>query len=194
MKETFKLILAFAPWLAFWFISGPSMLRLQIAIFVAIALVIVMAITKLHRGVILWAGYAFFAFALIFVIWLKNMWVIRHLAILAPGTLFVAAQLSVLFGRPFTGDYARENVPKEILDSAAFVRGCFITSSFWASIFLVNSLLNVVKFSYHDIPEWRFSVTEYAMILVGIIFTNMFSKTAKKKRMAMQGAAPQSNT
>ncbi|MDQ1239126.1 MAG: hypothetical protein QG577_1311, partial [Thermodesulfobacteriota bacterium] len=71
--EVVKLTLAFAPWLAFWFISGPSMLRLKIAILVAAALVIVMAVTKLHRGAILWAGYVFFSFALISVVWLENM-------------------------------------------------------------------------------------------------------------------------
>ena len=72
MMEMGKLILAFAPWLAFWFISGPSILRLHIALFVAAALVIIMAITKLHKGAILWAGYVFFSFALVTVVWLKE--------------------------------------------------------------------------------------------------------------------------
>ena len=72
MMEMGKLILAFAPWLAFWFISGPSILRLYIALFVAAALVIIMAITKLHKGAILWAGYVFFSFALVTVVWLRT--------------------------------------------------------------------------------------------------------------------------
>ncbi len=66
MKEILKLLLAFAPWIAFLLISGPSMLRLQISIFAAAALVVVMAVTKLHRGAILWAGYVFFSFCVDF--------------------------------------------------------------------------------------------------------------------------------
>ena len=75
MKETLKLLLAFAPWFAFWLIAGHSMMRLQVAVGVSSALVVIMAVTKLHRGAILWAGYAFLAFALIFDAWLKGMWV-----------------------------------------------------------------------------------------------------------------------
>jgi hypothetical protein len=182
MKEILKLLLAFAPWFAFWFIAGHSMLRLQIAVFVAAALVVVMAVTRLHRGAILWAGYAFFAFALIFVVWLKNTWTIQHLGILATGTLFVSAQLSLLFGRPFTEDYAREHVPEELWDSASFVRGCFTTTSAWSCVFLINTLLNIVKFQHHEIPEWRITLSEYAMIIAGIAFTNIYSKIARRKR------------
>jgi len=186
MKELLKLLLAFLPWFAFWFIAGHSMLRLEIAVFVSSALVIIMAVTRLHRGAILWAGYVFFAFALLFVVWLKNIWVIQHLGILATGTLFVSAQLSILFGRPFTEDYAREHVPEELWTSAIFVRGCFTTTSAWSCVFLINTLLNIVKYHNHEIPEWGITLSEYAMILIGILFTSIYSKLARRKRVAMQ--------
>ena len=188
MKEILQLLLAFAPWFAFWFIAGHSMLRLQIAVFVAAALVVVMAVTRLHRGAILWAGYLFFSFALVFVVWLKNGWVIQHLGILATGTLFVSAQLSILLGRPFTEDYAREHVPEALWSSAPFIRGSFTTTAAWSSVFLVNTILNVVKFSNHEIPEWKITLAEYAMIGIGIAFTNIYSGLARKKRAAMQDA------
>ena len=188
MKETLKLLLAFVPWFAFWLIAGHSMMRLQVAVGVSSALVVIMAVTKLHRGAILWAGYAFFAFALIFVVWLKNMWVIQHLGVLATGTLFVSAQFTILFGRPFTEDYAREHVPEELWNSASFVRGCFITTSAWSCVFLINTLLNTLKLYRNEIPEWRITLTEYAMILMGIVFTNTFSRLARRKREAFPKA------
>jgi hypothetical protein len=56
-----KLLFVFSPWIAFWIIAaGHSMLRLQIGICVAAAMVVVMGITKLHRGIILWAGVVVF--------------------------------------------------------------------------------------------------------------------------------------
>jgi hypothetical protein len=182
MKEALKLVLAFAPWLAFWFISGPSMLRLKIAILVASVLVIVMGITKLHRGSILWAGYIFFAFTLISVVWLENMWVIHHLGLLAPATLFLAVQLSILFGHPFTEMYAKEQTPEEYWNTPSFIKAVFISSSIWATIFLINFLLNLVKLNYSDIPEWYFSASEYIVILAGIIITTVRSNMAKKRR------------
>ena len=56
-----KLLFVFSPWIAFWIIAGGhSLWRLQIGICVAAAMIVVMGITRLHRGSILWAGVAFF--------------------------------------------------------------------------------------------------------------------------------------
>src|SRR5271157_2775413 len=124
--DAIKLMLAFAPWIAFWIISlGHSMLWLKAGICVAALLVVVMGVTRLHRGIILWAGVAFFAFAVIYVAWQENMWVVRHLGFLASGTLFLATFLSMFLGQPFTESYARDHVPKELWDSPSFIRGCF---------------------------------------------------------------------
>jgi len=182
MKDALKLLLAFSPWFAFWFIAGHSMLRLQIAIFVAAALVIVMAVTRLHRGAVLWAGYLFFAFALVSVVWLKNMWVIRHLGILATGTLFVTTLLSMLAGRPFTEDYAREHTPESLWESGPFVRGCYITTTAWACVFLVNCLLNVVKTYSPGAEGWRLTLVEYGVIAGGIAFSTLYSRVAAGRR------------
>jgi hypothetical protein len=182
MMEMGKLILAFAPWLAFWFISGPSLLRLHIALFVAAALVIIMAITKLHKGAILWAGYVFFSFALVTVVWLKNMWVIHHLGVLASGTLFLATQLSMLLGRPFTENYAKEHVPKELWNSSSFIRSCIVTTSAWSFVFLANTMINVVRLNYPNVSEWPFRASEYLIVAMGIVFTSVYSQHVRRKR------------
>jgi len=162
------------------------MFRLRAGIIVAAILVVVMAVTKLHRGAILWAGYIFFAFALISVVWLENMWVIRHLGVLATGTLFVSAQLSILVGRPFTEDYAREHVPEELWNSPSFIKGCYTTTAAWAIVFFVNCMLNVVKLSCPETPELIFTLSEYSVLLIGIIFTNIYSGIAGKRRREVQ--------
>jgi len=182
MKEILNLVLAFSPWIAFLLISGHSMLRLQIGIIVAAVLVVIMAVTKLHRGAIPWGGYIFFAFALICVVWLKNVWVIHNLGILASGTLFLAAQLSILIGRPFTEDYAREQAPKEIWNSSSFIKGCYTTTAFWSYIFLVNTLLNAIKIYHSGANEVLMRILEYIVLFAGIIFTRVYAIIAKKKR------------
>jgi hypothetical protein len=188
MKEALKLLLAFAPWFAFWIIAGPSMFRLRLGIITAAVLVVVMAVTKLHRGAILWAGYLFFSFALVSVVWLEDVWVIQHLGALATGTLFLSAQLSILLGRPFTEDYAREHVPQELWNSPAFMKSCYTTTAAWACVFFINFMLNVGKLSCSEVPEWIFSATEYSVIFLGIVFTNVYSGLARRKRREAQGA------
>ena len=48
--------MAFAPWLAFLIIAQGSLLRLKLGLVVALALSVVMGVTRLHRGIILWVG------------------------------------------------------------------------------------------------------------------------------------------
>jgi hypothetical protein len=181
--DAIKLILAFAPWIAFWIISlGHSMFSLQLGICVAALLVIVMGVTRLHRGAILWAGVAFFAFAVISVVWLKNSWVIHHLGFLASGTLFMATFLSILWGRPFTEDYARDHVPRELWESPSFIRGCFTITGAWGFVFLANTMVNLVKLQRPVAAGWIYEVVQLGFLALGVIFTTVFSRIARRKR------------
>ena len=181
--EALKLLLAFSPWIAFWIISGGhSMLWLQIGICVAAILVLVMGITRLHRGLILWAGVVFFAFALVTVALLKNMWVIQHLGILASGTLFMATMISIVIGQPFTESYAREHVPRELWDSPAFIRSGYTVTGVWGIIFLANTLVNVVKPHYTELGEWFFRGVELSILVSGVVFTTIYSNYLRRKR------------
>lgn len=188
--DALKLLLAFAPWIAFWIISaGHSMLSLQIGICVAAALVIIMGVTRLHRGLILWAGVVFFAFALVTVVLLNNLWVIQHLGILASGTLFVATLVSIVMGQPFTESYARDHVPRESWDSPPFIRSCYTVTGVWGMIFLANTLVNVVKPYSPDFGEWFFRGVELCILVSGVAFTTIYSDHMKRKRAVGQEQA-----
>ena len=180
-----KLLFVFSPWIAFWIIAGGhSPLRLRIGICVAAAMIAVMGITRLHRGIILWAGVAFFSFAMVLVVWLMNIWVIRHLGILTSGSLFLATFFSMLIGRPFTEDYARDQVPIELWDQANFIRSCYTVTTAWGLIFLANTLVNVVKLYYPDLGDWSYRGVELGILGSGIVFTTIYSERAKRKRAA----------
>ncbi len=183
--DALKLTLAFSPWIAFWLIAGGhSMLRLQVGVCVAAIMVIGMGITGLHRGLILWAGVVFFAFALVAVVLLKNPWVIQRLGILASGTLFTAAMVSIIIARPFTESYAREHTPKELWDSPAFIRSGYTVTGFWGMIFLANVLVNVAKPHYSELGEWFYRGIELSMLMTGVVFTTVYSKIMRRKRSA----------
>jgi hypothetical protein len=180
-----KLFFVFSPWIAFWIIaSGHSALRLRLGICVAAAMIVVMGITRLHRGVILWAGVVFFSFAMVAVVWLMNIWVIQHLGILTSGTLFLATFYSMLIGRPFTEDYARDHVPAELWDHPNFIRSCYTVTTVWGLIFFINTLLNVTKLYYPDLGAWFYTVLELGVIGGGIAFTTIYSERAKGRRAA----------
>ena len=72
-----KLIVAFAPWLAFLFIEHGSLFRLQLGLIIALVLSVALGVARVHRGVILWVGLVFFSSASLTVIAFNNMWAVR---------------------------------------------------------------------------------------------------------------------
>jgi len=193
--DALKLLVAFSPWIAFWIISaGHSMVRLQIGICVAAVLVLVMGITKLHRGLILWAGVVFFAFAVVTVAVLENLRVIQHLGVLASSTLFMATLLSIVIGQPFTESYAREHVPSELWESPKFIRSGYTVTGVWGIIFLANTLVNVAKPYYPELGEWSFRGVELGILVSGVAFTTVYSNLMRKNRASAGESCLQSRT
>lgn len=186
--ETLKLLLCFSPWIMFWIISSAgSMFWLKIGIVVAALMVLVMGVLRLHRGVILWAGAAFFAFALVSVVWLENMWVIRHMGLIAGAALLGSTLFTLLIGKPFTEDYAREHAPKEVWSTPAFKRACFISTGIWACVFSANFGLNVVKLYVVEHNPWVFRAIEFGIIFGGVLSSNAYAKHARSKRAEATG-------
>ena len=58
-----KLLVSFAPWIAFLVIARGTLERVEIGLVAALVLSVVMAALKLHRGIIMWVGLAFFTAA-----------------------------------------------------------------------------------------------------------------------------------
>jgi len=181
-----KLILAFSPWISLWIIAwGHSLFRLQLAIVIAALLVAVMAITRLHRGVILWAGVLFFSAALVGVVWLKNLWFIAHMTVLAHGTLCLFTWLSILTRRPFTLDYARQNTPKELWDHPVLVRTCYVVAIVWGVVFALNALFGIYLLRHEIHNEWLHRGVELGLMAFAIVFTSSYTGRAKHLRDAI---------
>ena len=90
---SFLKLLLFSPWLSFLVIAQGSLLRLKLGLVVALVLSVVMGLSRLHRGVILWTGLTFFSYATIAVALLNDVWTARHMGGAGqrrPGACFLA--------------------------------------------------------------------------------------------------------
>lgn len=190
MKQFFSLIFSFAPWLAFLFLSGHTLTSLRISIAVAAVITVVMALTGLHRGAVLYSGYLFFGFALIFIVWQENMWVIQRLGIIANGTLYATTLLTMILGKPFTADYAKAEVPQEFWESAGFIRSCYTTTTVWSAVFLLNLLAAIVSYYDKELVRSHVEIFNYSVLLSGVIYTCVYTRL-KRRRTAALAAAQQ---
>ena len=178
----FKLLLAFAPWISFLIIARDSLFRLKLGLVVALVLVVVMGITRLHRGVILWAGLVFFACATVAVVLLNNMWIAQHMGVMANGALAVSTWLTIAIKKPFTLDYAREHTDPSLWDHPLFIRTNFVIASVWGLAFSVSAILAWGKIEHFILSELGYEVITYTLLIGTLAFSTWYPNYVRRTR------------
>lgn len=181
MKETLQLLFSFLPWILFLLLSGHTLTSLALSLVISASVAVVMALMKFQRGILTWMSILYFAVALIMVVWQKNMWFISHISFLANGFLLFVTVAGMLVGRPFTEEYAKREVPEELRNSARFVKSCYITTTLWMLIFLLNFLLEYLKEGSNATHLLVF--INYALLLSGVFITRVYSGISRARRM-----------
>ena len=176
-----KLILAFAPWLAFLFIAHGSLFRLKLGLIIALVLSIVMGVSRLHRGVILWVGLGFFSCASLAVIGFGNMWAVKHMGIAASGVLAISTWLTVISGKPFTMDYAKEHVDPSLWTTPSFISTNMVLTSVWGLTFTMNALLAWGKMEHFGLPELGYEIISYTFLIGTAAFTSWYPGYMRRK-------------
>ncbi len=179
-----KLVLSFAPWLAFLIIARDSLFRLKLGLVVALALSVVMGVARLHRGIILWVGLAFFSYATVAVVVFDDMWAARHMGVLANGALAAGAWFTIAVGKPFTLDYAREHIDPAFWNHPSFIRTNVLITAVWAMAFTVSALLAWGKMANVWLPDWGYEVLSYTILLATAGFTSVYSSYLQRARRA----------
>jgi len=185
MLQFLKLLLSFAPWIAFLVIAQGSLLRLKVGLVVAAVLTLAMAVLRLHRGAIMWVGIAFFAYATVAVLAFEHMWTIRNMGILANGALAAGTWVTMLLGMPFTQEYAREHVDPSLWRHPSFLRTNIILTSAWGAVFTLNTAVAWLKTYDRSLPEWGYETISYAFLLSAMILSSVYPELVKRRRQAL---------
>jgi hypothetical protein len=179
-----KMLLVFAPWLAFLFIAQGSILRLKIGLLVALALCVILGVARVHRGILLWAGLLFFTYASVAVILLNHFWTERYMGVLACGVLAVSVWVSLLIKKPFTLDYAREHVSKSLWNDPGFIRTNVLITALWGAVFTVNVFLAWGKLVHFAFPAVAYEVVSYGLLFGTMAFSTWYPDYIRQKRRA----------
>ncbi|MGD0400836.1 MAG: hypothetical protein ABSC04_18215 [Syntrophobacteraceae bacterium] len=178
----FKMLFAFAPWVSFLIIARDSLFRLKLGLVVALVLVVVMGITRLHRGVILWAGLFFFTYATVAVVLFNNMWIAQHMGVMANGALAVSTWLTIAIRKPFTLDYAREHTDPSLWDHPLFIRTNFVIASVWGLAFSVSAILAWGKIEHFILSELGYEVITYTLLIGTLAFSTWYPNYVRRTR------------
>lgn len=178
-----KMLFSFAPWISFLIISSGSLFRLKLGIIVAAILTVVMAVTKLHRGVIMWVGILFFCYAIVAVVLLNDMWAVRHMGILANGALAAGVWGGLLFRRPFTLEYSREHTDPALWETPLFKRTNNLLTLAWAVVFSINAAMAWQRGFNPVMPEWMYEAISYTLLVSTMFFCTWYPNYVRRQRL-----------
>ena len=179
-----RLILGFAPWLAFLIIAHGSLFRLKLGLLIALALSIVMAVTRLQRGMIMWVGLIFFSTAALLVVVLNAHWTVRYMGVLAMSVLSIGSWTSLLIGRPFTLDYARQRVDPSLWNDPRFLRVNRRLTAAWGVAFTINALLAFGKMQRFGVEPLAYELLTYACLIGTALFTSWYPAHVRRRARA----------
>ncbi len=179
-----RLILGFAPWLAFLIIAHGSLFRLKLGLVIALVLSIVMAVTRLHRGIIMWVGLIFFSAAVLLVVGLNTLWTVRYMGLLATGVLAISSWTTLLIGRPFTLDYARQHVDPALWNDPRFLSINRRLTAAWGVAFTINALLAFGKMQRLGMGPLGYELLSYACLVGTALFTSWYPGHVRRRARA----------
>src|ERR1039457_3018002 len=88
---------------------------------------------------------------------------------------------SILFGAPFTVQYARESAPPEHWHSSGFIRGNQVMSVVWSIAFTVNIVLVTLALNRRDYPLLSGVVAPFLSMVAASFFTARYTKITRAR-------------
>ena len=180
-----SLIQSFLPWILYFILVGPSQTQLDLAICVAAFTSIVFEIRSLKKGFVLsWGTLIFFVFLFVSVVIFKSALIAKYEWVLSNGTLALIAWFSILIKKPFTIQYAKEQVPQKHWNSPLFIQINYILSATWGLLFLIGLILNILHIYILPFRGWTYELCTYLPSIFGIWFTTWFPDWYKARSLS----------
>ena len=86
--------------------------------------------------------------------------------------LLLIVLASIIVRRPFTLQYARERVSRELWDSPEFVRTNYVITAAWADAFAVMVVADLVMLYVPTLPRWVGIAATVAALYGAFSFTD----------------------
>ncbi|MEJ0067204.1 MAG: hypothetical protein WDM85_18825 [Caulobacteraceae bacterium] len=171
------ILLAFAPFVVFAILNGlagPAG-ALAAAAAVSAALIARDLLRARRRVKILEAGtFALFAGLALFTVLAGTHWSVIGVRLCVDAGLLVIVLASMVARRPFTLQYAREQVPPELWNRPEFIRTNYVITGVWALAFAMLVLTETALLYVPSLPQ-RAGVVAIILTLIGAVkFTSWY--------------------
>jgi len=176
------ILLGFLPLVVYGILAGIFVSSVIIALAAATAVTLIFGWADLKKRMILsWANLVMFGGVFVAVGILGMTRIIPYMDVLIYTTLTIVASASLLAGKPFTLQYAREMVDKALWENPGFIRVNILITSVWDGVFLLNLGLTAIVLLNLGFIGRIAQLLTYAVLMAGIIFTLWYPDYVRKK-------------
>ena len=176
------ILLAFAPFIAFAVIErfvGPTAGLLAGAL-VSLALIVRDVITPGRSPKTLEIGTAVLFGALaLYAVFGNPSWSVIGVRLCVDAGLLAVVLVTMAIGRPFTLQYAREQVSSDLHDKPAFLRVNYVITAVWALAFAVMVAAELALLYVPDVPHPLGVLAIVAAIVGAMKFTSWYPDHAR---------------
>jgi len=176
------MLMTFLPWLAFWILLGHNKLFLAIVVALLASVAAIVMERMAGRSVkILQAGtLAVFVVFCLAAVFGDRAWLGHWIRLLSNAALTLIVLVSILIGKPFTIQYARESVPKEHWDSPEFLRANYVITWVWFAAFVANTAASGLNYLIPSINVVANYVIAICPFIAASMFTSWYTKRGKR--------------
>src|SRR4030042_2400951 len=177
-KELIKFLLGFMPGILFLFLSGHTLASLERSIIVCILASLIFGFRELRKGFILhWGTLLFFTSCTITLNLMDVTFVAKNMGIISNGFLASLIWVTIFIGKPFTLQYARADLPKELWDDLRIVRSCRFIATIWALLLTFSTSISCFRALNPTLyPDRIYFDISIGIILGGVIFTSLYKR------------------
>lgn len=178
-------LLAFAPFLTFVVVE--RLIGVQPGLIAAAVVAVIVLLRDLSRKTVkvLDVGTALlFAGLALYTHFASPDWSVIAVRLRVDLGLFLIVLVSILLRRPFTLQYAREQVPREFWNSPEFVRTNYVITGVWAAAFAVMVLAEAAILYLPGMPK-SLGVLVTVLAIVGAMkFTGWYPERGRSSSKA----------
>jgi protein-S-isoprenylcysteine O-methyltransferase Ste14 len=96
--------------------------------------------------------------------------------------LTLISALSIASGKPFTLQYAREQIPEQYWRLPVFIRTNYFITMFWTFVFLISTIATAASIYMPAIPRWTEIVISVLGLVAAVWFTRWYPAQVRRLR------------
>ena len=175
------IIITLAPWMVFWALAPYS--KIFTAAGTALCLSFLINLRNILSGntkVLPVGAFIFFLALTIASVTVRAPWFFTWAHTIANAAVTLTAIVSILIGKPFVLQYARDRVSKERWNSPKLFHESYVLSWMWVAFFGLMILTSSTFALLPSLPQWISTAIHWALFVIAMSFSYWYRAKCRK--------------